>query len=223
MDIGRDHQTIKERCEAHNLAVGPDGRCVLCRRESSSDVSRPDVPSVASSRSGLGLIGAIGAGCLGVAFLGGVALAKGHRTAPLTEARPPVLVEPVAALPLEVPPLEVPPRLQEPQPEALEVNPAPPPPRPPVVPSPEPQRNYLDEAYAALDKRGLYDTAQAPKAAVATAAKTPCVPRTYMMGQRYPYGAGYGYGYTRSGSGVSYGSSAPSAPIASNSGRFTSR
>jgi hypothetical protein len=128
-----------ERCASHNLTVGPDGECVLCRRE------RLGPPS--QSR---WLTRAVAAAGAGVVLLCGVALARSRTPPP----PPPPEAAPAAidpAPPADDLPDEAPPTLAAPAPA-----PADPAPAHSAAPAPT-QRNYLDEAYAALDKRGLYD------------------------------------------------------------------
>jgi glutaredoxin len=43
------------RCEEHGLACGPDGFCVLCRREAVAPAQRADGPALSPSRYWLGL------------------------------------------------------------------------------------------------------------------------------------------------------------------------
>jgi hypothetical protein len=160
-----------ERCDAHNLAVGPDGACVLCRRERGSGEHAFALPR--RSRAGW-LVGVLATACLGVAFLGGAALARGRR-APLAQnaEAPPVEVAPLRANVDEHPPVVV----ADAPPETVH-EPAPPPVATPSPPS-SPNRNYLDEAYAQLDKRGLYG--DGPHAASTGTGKacTPGAPRKY--------------------------------------------
>lgn len=60
---------MSSRCAAHSLAVGPDGLCVLCRRESvAAPVDRPPPTTYESSSS---LVPVILASVLGLAFVGG--------------------------------------------------------------------------------------------------------------------------------------------------------
>jgi hypothetical protein len=147
----------RERCAEHDLAVGPAGECVLCRR------ARARVGGVGNARPRW-LGPALVAASLGTLLLGGAALA---RTRPSTGA-PPVQEPVTGEMPRPVvAPLEV--RASVPvAPTPHEVRPAPAP-APPVAPP----RNYLDEAYAAMPKGNLYDEALAPQAAT-TAPGCPC-------------------------------------------------
>jgi hypothetical protein len=153
-----------ERCAAHNLTVGPEGECVVCRRERLG-------PPARSRWLTSGIVAAV----LGTVLLGGVALARTHTPPPpVVDARP---VEVPVAAPVEQP-AEIPPAL----PNLVEL--APPPPAPTAAPKPpEPQRNYLDEAYAAMDKKGLYDNPQSTPSKQACGA-APAVPRRYYGGAR---------------------------------------
>jgi|HubBroStandDraft_6_1064221.scaffolds.fasta_scaffold435952_2 hypothetical protein len=153
-----------ERCAAHNLTVGPDGECVLCRRE------RTGPPA----RSAWLVPGIVAAG-LATVLLGGVALARTRTPPPpVVDARP---VEAPVAAPVEEP-AEAPPAL----PGVVELAQRDPAPAPPAKTA-EPQRNYLDEAYAAMDKKGLYDNPRPQQAQTGRSCRTAATgPRYYMRG-----------------------------------------
>lgn len=161
--------SARERCAEHDLAVGPGGACVLCRRER----ARP-------ARSTRWLGPALLAAGLGTLLLGGVALARPRAQVPhvaehpIAEAAPPVQAPPevrpvvAAALPSSFFPREEP---IAPRP-AASATPAPPP------------HDYLEEAYAAMPKGNLYD--EAAPAPATTPAACPC--RATGCQPRYGYG-----------------------------------
>jgi hypothetical protein len=162
-----------DRCAEHNLAAGPTGECVLCRRER----SEPAAPARWLSP----LLLAAG---LGTALLCGLVL--GRRQAP-----PPPVAEATAmataamAQPVEDPIEEGPVALAaEPLPRELPALP---------VPAPThvtPQRDYLGEAYAAMRKSDLYGDAPAHSA--------PAQPGPSALPAPRPHG---GMGHGRSGGG----------------------
>jgi hypothetical protein len=194
-------EKLIDRCESHNLAVGPDGMCVLCRREGGVE---PATAMLLPSRSRLGwIVGVLAASCLGVAFLGGVALARGHRAGPVADARP-AQAPAIDERPVGLPPDETPPRLVEPVQTVREPAPTPPP-LAQYQPPPQPQRNYLDEAYAGIDKRGLYDTGSSGRAACTPVVVGAPAPR-YYYGRGYGTAAGYGVG-AGTGTGMRVGNS----------------
>jgi hypothetical protein len=165
--------SVVDRCESHNLAVGPDGACVLCRRERSGT----GAPARWHGQAAI-------AAALGVTLLGAVAFARGRSRQPPPQTPPTetgaARVEATTPVPAEAPPV-----LEDP------VRPQPVP--PPVVqrPTPEPQspqRNYLDEAYAAIDKRHLYDNGTPAQPSGGKSGGS-CVPV-----QRVYYGGRPGYG-----------------------------
>jgi hypothetical protein len=163
--MDRSSQTSPaERCDEHNLAVGPSGVCVLCRRERVGPAARSTWISPV-----------VVAASLGTALLAGVAL--GHRRPP-----PPPVVEATAAekvQPVEAPAEGKPVDLgdEEPPPRALPTASA------AASAHAPPQRNYLDEAYAAMPKGNLYDEAPASATAQPSAsgsARPPPRPRSGM-------------------------------------------
>jgi glutaredoxin 3 len=79
------------RCEAHGLAAGPDGHCVLCKRTQ---------PPAAEARSPRIALLALGLACAAGAALGGVALLRSPGSSP-PEAREEPL--PIASEPAEEP------------------------------------------------------------------------------------------------------------------------
>jgi hypothetical protein len=195
-----------DRCAAHNLARGPDGACVLCRREALRGASLASGSTWGAAGGGVHgnrherarwLVHGFVAAALGVAFLGGVALARSRPPQrPLVQAPP---VSTVDAVP------EPGPQSEEAQPQLSGLSPMVPEPgpMPPLSPAPPipakptavpPQRNYLDEAYAAIDKSNLYDNPR-PQAAPSPSA-SPCgsAPRRYFRAvrgvptQSTPYG-----------------------------------
>jgi hypothetical protein len=175
-----------ERCATHNLAVGPDGRCVICRREGpGEEAGRDEGSGEEATRAARPpwIPYAVAAACLGLSFVGGVALARGRAKAPVAEAPP--TTAPVDSVPVELP--------TEPRSEvAADPPPAPhaaaPPPLPTWTPPDTPPRNYLDEAYAGMDRRGLYDNGRAPSAPAAAGTGTGCNACT----RRPVYYGGYG-------------------------------
>jgi hypothetical protein len=182
----RDQETARARCPEHDLALGPAGECVLCRRARARSGGRPRWLSPALTMAGLGTL-----------LLGGVALARTRTpsqavadavTIGAAEVRPVLhAVEPRAELPAApaaaVAVAETETRPCEPQAAA-----------PPAVVPARPQRNYLDEAYAAMPKAHLYDEPVASPRTAATHAPCPCAnggcpPRTYLSSRPLSYGA----------------------------------
>jgi hypothetical protein len=157
-----------ERCAEHNLAVGPTGECVLCRRV--------DPGRVAQARWLSPVLVAAG---LGTALLCGVALGRRHTPpAPVAEAAPAEPAE--TARPVEEPIEESPVALLA-ETRPREVLPA------PVAAATHapPQRNYLEEAYAAMPKGNLYGDAPARAAtAQPTASAPPALRPRFGMGGR---------------------------------------
>ncbi len=165
----RDSQT-RERCVEHNLALGPGGECVLCRRGR----ARP------ASQRWLGP--AVAAAGLGTLLLGGAALARTRAPSSVQATRELAAIEPVpAAMAMEGrPALVAAPR--------SELRDAPEPsPRTPATPAPPP-RNYLDEAYAAMRKAHLYDEARPGTAAPSSTCpcRTHGCQRTFVSGTYVP-------------------------------------
>jgi hypothetical protein len=163
-----------ERCPEHNLAFGPTGACVLCRREQPGQVARArgwwsPVLLVAG---------------LGTAPLGGVALGRRH-------APPPPVVEATAAEAVPVPPVEAP--IEE-TPVAVVAQPRPREIPAPAVPAPAPTpppRDYLGEAYAAMPKGDLYDAPAHPAPVQpSVTASAPPPPRPHLGMGRHGHGGG---------------------------------
>lgn len=149
----------RERCAEHDLAVGPGGECVLCRRARVRTVSGPP----------RWLAPAMLAGGLGTTLLGGVALARTRTSAaPVVEtaAREMAPAAPHAAAVPCVPPV-VETRPCEPLPETPHVS------HHPSHPA-QPQHNYLDEAYAAMPKENLYDEAPVRVPSTTGTSECPC-------------------------------------------------
>jgi hypothetical protein len=167
-----------ERCAEHDLAVGPAGECVLCRR------ARARRPTTAGRPRWLAP--ALLAAGLGTTLLGGVALARTRTPAPVVEAAS----TEVAAPPIELPPAVAETRPCEP-PAAFPPTPAAPLPAPP--PPAAKQRNYLEEAYAAMPKGHLYDEPPARQGTTGETASTcpcrtgGCQHRYYLSTRAVPY------------------------------------
>jgi hypothetical protein len=153
------------RCPEHDLALGPGGECVLCRRGRARPPQRWLGP-------------ALGAASLATLLLGGVALARTRAPSPVRATPEMVGMEPVsAAVPVESRPTLAAAPL-------FEVHPSPPPtPLAPGAPAPPP-RNYLDEAYAAMPKGQLYD--EAPPAT--TVRSSTCACRKHGCQSSFVYG-----------------------------------
>ncbi len=156
------------RCAEHNLAIGPEGTCVLCRREQ-------PVPAAP----GRWLLPVVLAASVGTAVLSGFALGRRHG-APVVEATAAEPAAPVAPAIDESPVavLEDPPA-EEPLPAPVAAAPAPAPPQPTAPP-----RDYLDEAWRQIPKGNLYDEAprSPPPQPVPVAAPPPPRPRMVMGG-----------------------------------------
>jgi hypothetical protein len=170
-DMDRSSQTSPgERCEEHNLAIGPSGKCVLCRRE----VAAPAAPAAPASWLSPVLVAA----GIATALLAGVALGRRHT--------PPPPVAEVAAFqpvqPVEAPAEDNPVAFSaEPPPRERPAAPAPAPASASAPPRAPPQRNYLDEAYAAMPK-GNDDAPARPAPAQPSATATAWPPPRPRMG-----------------------------------------
>jgi hypothetical protein len=164
----------RERCAEHDLAVGPGGVCILCRRATVRPAGRQRWLAPTLVAAGLGTL-----------LLGGVALARGPGR-PIPETAP---VEAMQAQPrLEAPAVHV---------AATETRPCEPQPvRASAPPPAAPQRNYLDEAYAAMPKEGLYD--EGPAHLASGGAACPCRAKSGCQPHGYTYTRGVPY-YTRTG------------------------
>lgn len=148
----------RERCAEHDLAVGPGGECVLCRRARSH--LRP-----ASGRPRWVAPALLVAG-IGTTLLGGVALARTRTSAP-----PPVLEMPATAEAAQAAPVEVP-EIASPKATSPSFEPSTVP--HPATPAAVPPRDYLGEAYDAMKKEHLYDEAPAKRASGAEGRECPC-------------------------------------------------
>jgi hypothetical protein len=152
------------RCVTHGLVTGPDGRCVICRREEGNGAG-----PVASAERGRG--GAL-LGLLLVAGLGGGTYywyaGRSSTKAPVARApaadaaaRAPILVNPVRRTIVARRPTQVPrPRLDAPLPP---VPPRPPPPAPPRPPQPPQPREDPLAARRRMDR--MYEEALLSQAA----------------------------------------------------------
>jgi hypothetical protein len=150
-----ERRNVRGRCEVHNLAAGPGGGCVLCRREIGVPQPRRRV--------------AIGAGVLTM-LCGGAAFARGVGFSHFAAPRAPAVTEVAprqAPAPREV--IAAPPSEPEAAPPTLRVT-AP----PAVAPQGPAGRNPLDEALAVLPPERLSE----PPASVAGAPQAPVAPCT---------------------------------------------
>jgi hypothetical protein len=137
----------RERCAEHDLAVGPGGECVLCRRARVRPVSgRPRWLAPALLAAGLA-----------TTLLGGVALARTRTAVPPVAQTATAEVIPPAAPHVEVSSVHAAVAQTHPYEPGAAYHPSPPPPAPPP-------RDYLGEAYAAMPKDHLYDEAPATPA-----------------------------------------------------------
>jgi hypothetical protein len=207
MDAIDDPYPLRSRCPDHGLALGPEGTCVICRREAAGarlSATGTGADLVVDARGSRGVARIVAAAMAGVVLLGGVAFARGLAPARThtPELRAAALIE---AAPAPIAPVEEPrPALAERGPMEL---PSPPAQHPPAQP-PQQEHDYLGEAYAALDKRALYDAPQPGHVGAAPAPHGTCTP----IYRRY----GYGYGGAPRATGGGYvpgnGPSTPSVP-----------
>jgi hypothetical protein len=135
-----ERRNVRGRCEVHNLAAGPGGGCVLCRRE--IGVPQP-------RRSGVLRRVAIAAGVLTM-LCGGAAFARGVGFSHFSAPRAPAFVEAAPQAPAPRAFIAAPPSEAEAAPPTVRIT-AP----PAVAPQAPASRNPLDEALAVLPPERL--------------------------------------------------------------------
>lgn len=162
------------RCDAHNLAQGPDGACVLCRRERAASpwpaiTAAARHPNLRRAGAAVALLSTL----FGGAAFAGVAAARANTRAAAAatlEVTPSVPRHDVAA-PAEAPQTCVP---HAPRPVAHPPIEAAAPPAPQPATPVEPLPNRLDEALAALPRE---TATEGTSSEVPGASPAPCVQR----------------------------------------------
>ncbi|HEY4118870.1 MAG TPA: hypothetical protein VGM56_13485 [Byssovorax sp.] len=171
-----DEGVPRDRCAEHDLAVGPDGLCTLCRRAAAAaaDDAKPRTSTTTYLLTGLGVLAL-------ACVVGGVAHARRGSPPPAdvdAAAAPSASEAPADAEPTEEKPRSVdvrsPPQQLPPSPVASTTadKAAPqPPPRPP-----QSTQSQLDEALAIEKRIAAESGADAPKPAIRQVVVAPCDP-----------------------------------------------